>query len=128
SADLAARPALRPPVLGVPAADRVRPDHGHVDGGPHLPGRLHPRRTVRADHGGADAGPAAVPRGPRRERAGADRRTPAVDAAPTGTEAHPRHARRRALRAHRRRPPGPRGLVPPETTAPSATVSPSPRR
>ena len=101
--------ALRPPVLGVPAADRRRAHDGRLDGGLHAPGRVHARRALRADHRRPDARPGAGPRRCRRDRTRAHRRPPALDAA------HARAARSPAWR-------WPRGTCPPAAGSRSAAT------
>ncbi len=109
--DLAARGALRAPLLGVPAADGGRADDGRLDGGLHLSGGVHARRALGADDGGPDAGAGAVPGRRRGDPARAHRRAPALHAADAGPAGDTGHERRRPLCAHRRRPPGRRRLV-----------------
>lgn len=109
--DVAARRALRPPVVGLSAADRGGPHHGGLDGGLHLPGRLHAGRALRPDDRGPDARPGPVPGRRRRDPAAADRRTAAHHAARARPADDPRDGPRRPLRPHRRRPPGRRRLV-----------------
>ena len=107
---LAAGQPLRAPLLGLPAADRVGPHDGCLDGGVPAPGVVLAGRAFGADDGGPDARPGPGTGRGGRDRAGAVAGAPAVDDADPGPR-DPRHDGRRPVRADRWRAPGGRRLV-----------------